>query len=124
MWVGNMKGKDRLTCGRDHMFFFFRLFPSGVATADFPSPVVSIFCILLHHFNLDISFTTSINLLFVVSSFLATPSSASFSQYTHHPSSVGVHTISVLPLVFLSKPSHLCCPSDILIPDLVRSCHS
>ena len=25
---------------------------------------------------------------------------------------------------FLSKPSHLCCPSDVLIPDLVHSCHS
>ena len=33
-------------------FFLFRLFPSGVATADFPSPVVPIFCILLRHFNL------------------------------------------------------------------------
>ena len=34
-------------------FFFFRLFPSGVATADFPSPVVSINCIFLRHFNLS-----------------------------------------------------------------------
>ena len=34
-------------------FFFFRLFPSGVATADFPSPVDSINCILLRHFNLS-----------------------------------------------------------------------
>ena len=25
---------------------------------------------------------------------------------------------------FLSKPSHLCCPSDVLIPDLDHSCHS
>ena len=39
-------------------------------------------------------------LAFPISSFLATPSSASFSQYTHHLSSVGVHTISVLPLEF------------------------
>ena len=36
-----------------YYFFFFRLFPSGVATADFPSPVVSINCILLRHFNLS-----------------------------------------------------------------------
>ena len=45
------------------------------------------------------SFTTSINLFlaFHVSSFLATPS---FSQYTHHVSSVRVYTNSVLPLVF------------------------
>ena len=33
-------------------FFFFRLFPLGVARADFPSPVVSINCIFLRHFNL------------------------------------------------------------------------
>ena len=33
--------------------FFFRLFPSGVATADFPSPVISSFCIILRHFNLS-----------------------------------------------------------------------
>ena len=32
-------------------FFFFRLFPSGVATAYFPSTVGPIFCILLRHFN-------------------------------------------------------------------------
>ena len=31
-------------------FFFFRLFPSGVATADFLSPVSPINCILLRHF--------------------------------------------------------------------------
>ena len=34
-------------------FFFFRLFPSGVTTADFPSPVVSINCIFLRLFNLS-----------------------------------------------------------------------
>ena len=83
------------------LFFFFQLFPSRVATADFPSPVVPIFCILLRHLSLS-SFTTSINLLFAfpVSSSLATPSSSSFSQYTHHLSSVHVHTTSVSPLVF------------------------
>ena len=32
---------------------FFGFFPSGVATADFPSPVVSINCIFLRHFNLS-----------------------------------------------------------------------
>ena len=31
----------------------FGFFPSGVATADFPSPVVSINCIFLRHFNLS-----------------------------------------------------------------------
>ena len=34
-------------------FSFFRLFPSGVATADFLSPVSPINCILLRHFNLS-----------------------------------------------------------------------
>ena len=34
-------------------YFFFRLFPSVVATADFPSPVVPIFSILFRHFNLS-----------------------------------------------------------------------
>ena len=33
------------------LFFFFRILPSGVATADFPSQFVSIICILLRHFN-------------------------------------------------------------------------
>ena len=35
-------------------FFLFRLFPSGVATADFLSPVSPINCILLRHFNLSV----------------------------------------------------------------------
>ena len=33
------------------LFFFFRLSPSGVATAKFRFSIVSIFCILLRHFN-------------------------------------------------------------------------
>ena len=41
---------------------------------------------------------------FPVSSFLATPSSESFSQYTHHLSSVHVHTTSVSPLGFSLQP--------------------
>ena len=51
------------------------------------------------------SFTTSITsfLAFPVSSFLATPSSSS-------------SCVSC----FLSKPSHLHCPYDVLIPDLVQ----
>ena len=44
-------------------------------------------------------------LAFSVSSFMATPSSASFSQYTHHISSVHVHTTSVSPLVFSLQPA-------------------
>ena len=73
------------------------------------------------------SFTRSINLLFGLHRFFFSwhlSSSASFSRYTNRLSSVHVHTTSVLPLVFLSKPSHLRCPSNVLIPDLVNSCHS
>ena len=47
--------QGKLLIARDttSFFFFFRLFPSGVATADFPSPVVSINSIFLRHFNLS-----------------------------------------------------------------------
>ena len=57
---------DAPCSGIDYTFFlfFFRLFLSGVAKADFPSPVVSINCILLRHF------TTSINLPFGLPRFL------------------------------------------------------
>ena len=39
---------------------------------------------------------------------------------TYHISSVHVQTTSILPLVFVSNPSHLRCPFDVLIPDLVN----
>ena len=77
-------------------FFLVRLFLSGVATPDFQSPIVPIFCILLRHFNLNDVFFHLIHkptfLAFPVSSFLTTLSSASFSQYTHHLSSVYIYT--------------------------------
>ena len=61
-----------------------------------------------------------------VSSFLAVPLSASFSQYrpTHHDIS-SVHNAKHLSC-FLSKPSHLppALPSDVLIHDRVHSGHS
>ena len=56
------------------------------------------------------SFTTSINLLFGLPRFL-------------FPPKVSIPSQSCLSC-FLSKLSHLCCPSDVLIPDLVHSCHS
>ena len=73
-------------------FFIFRLIPSVVTTADFPSPFYSIICILLHNF----SHCHVLSLL----PHPAAPSSKSFSQYTHHRSSVHDHTTSVSPLVF------------------------
>ena len=71
------------------------------------------------------SFTTSINplLSFPVSSFLATPSSVSFSQYTHHLSSTDVQTNSVLPLVFSLQTRAIPLMYSFLILQ-VHSCHS
>ena len=84
--------------------FFFRLLPSGVTTADFTSPVVPNFCILLRHFNLSHVLSHRIH---------KPPSRPSpfplFWQF--HPQHryfnipiifppVHVRTISVLPLVF------------------------
>ena len=84
--------------------FFFRLLPSRVATADFPCPFGPIFCILLRHFNhCHVLFHGFRKPSFRPSPFPLSwhfPSSASFSRYTHHLSSVHVQTISVLPLVF------------------------
>ena len=106
-------------------FFFFRLFPSGVATADFPSPVVSIFCIFLSHFNLSYVLFHHI-LLFGLPHFLFPGNSILSILLPIYPSRFLCRCPYHLSLAswFLSKPSHLCCPSDILIPDLVHSCHS
>ena len=78
-------------------FFFFRLFPSGVATADFLSPVSPINCILLRHFNLS-------HVLLVSARCLSTP-----PAFSHFPSfcctvssGTSVHSlldISIPPLV-------------------------
>ena len=107
------------------LFFFFQLLPSRVATADFPSPFGPNFCTLLRHFNHCHTVTACIHLLlaFPVSSFLAAPSSASFSQYTHNLSSVSPNHLSCASRVY-SKMYHLRCPSDVLIRDIVRCCHS
>ena len=40
-------------CSANFVTSSFGFFPSGVATADFQSPVAPIFCILLLHFNLS-----------------------------------------------------------------------
>ena len=90
--------------------FLFRLLPLGVATSDFPFSFDPFFCNLFHHFihchvlshciHIIISFYA-----FPVSSFLTVPSSASFSQYTHHLSSVG------------TCPNHLCLVSRVFPPN-------
>ena len=76
--------------GSRQRILHLQLFLSSVSSSVIPTSAMS-------------SFTTSTNLLFAFpgSTFLATPFSASFSQYrpTHHLSSVHVHTTSVLPLV-------------------------
>ena len=53
-----------------------------------------------HVLSLSLAASIHIILGLPVSSFQAIPSSASFSQYTHHLSSVHVQTTSVLPHVF------------------------
>ena len=108
--------------------FFFQLFLSGIAISDFPTPVVPIFGILLRHFNLShVLFRRILKPPFG-------PFPLSWQLHPRHPS----HNISIIfpPYMsippqsclscFLSKPSRLCCPSDVrlLIPDLVHSCHS
>ena len=109
-------------------FFFFRLFPSGVATADFLSPVSPINCILLRHFNLSHVLFHHIH----KPPFWPSPFPLSWQLHPQHPSpnipiifppKVSIPSQSCLSC-FLSKLSHLCCPSDVLIPDLVHSCHS
>ena len=110
------------------LLFFFRLFPLGIATADFPSPVVPIFCILLRHFNLSHVLLQHVH----KPPFGPSPFPLSWQLHTQHPSPnlpiIFPPKVSVPPQsclsCFLSKPSHLCCPSDVLIPDLVHSCHS
>ena len=72
--------------------FFSRPVPLWVAPEDCPSPFRHIICIFLRH-------PTNVMSL-PVSSFLAAPSSASFSQYKHLLSSVHVQATSVLTLVF------------------------
>ena len=110
-----------------HEFFFFRLFPSGVATADFLSPVSPINCILLRHFNLSHVLFHHIH----KPPFWPSPFPLSWQRHPQHPSpnihiifppKVSIPSQSCLSC-FLSKLSHLCCPSDVLIPDLVHSCH-
>ena len=99
--------------------FFFRLFfPSGVATADFPSPVAPIFCILLRHFNLSHVLFHHIHKPRFWPSRQLHPQHPSpnipiiFPQYMSIPPQSRISC-------FLSKPSHLCsCPSDVFIPDL------
>ena len=111
----------RLFQSDSFFFFFFRLFPSGVATADFPSPVVPIFCILLRHFNLSLVLFHHIH----KPPSWPSPFPLSWQLHPQHPSPnipiIFPPYMSIPPQsrlsCFLSKPSHLCCPSDVLIPD-------
>ena len=62
-------------------FFFFRVFPSGVATAKFPSSVVPIFCILLSHFDLSHVLFHHIH----KPPFWSSPFPLSWQLHPHHP---------------------------------------
>ena len=93
----------------------------------FQSPVVPVLCILPRHIHGSTSamssFITSINLLFGLpfSSFLATPSSASVSQYNHHLSSVGAcpYHLSLASRVF--SPTYPSCAVPLMYSFLILS---
>ena len=114
-----------------NFFFFFRLFPIRGRHSGFSISS----CSYLRTVSSSVtstsamsSFTTSINLLFGLPRFLFPGNSVLgillpksipiiFPQYMAIPPQSRLSC-------FLSKPSHLCCPSDVLIPDFVHSCHS
>ena len=103
-------------------FCFFRLFSPRVATSDIPyqcGPTSASSSVTSTTAMSSVSFSA-----FPVSSFLAAPSPAYFSQYTNHLSSVHILYHISLASCFLSKPSHMRCPSDVLMSDIVHSCHS
>ena len=109
-------------------FFFFRLFPIRGRHSGFSYPVAHIFCILLRHFNLSHVLFHHIH----KPPFWPSPFPLSWQLHPQHPSPnipiIFPQYMSIPPQsrlsCFLSKPSHLCCPSDVLIPDFVYSCHS
>ena len=111
------------------IFFFFQLFPSGVATADFPSP-----CSCFYLLYPPPSLQPQPCPLSPVHEppFWPSPFPLSWQLHPQHhspnipiifPPCMSIPPQSCLSC-FLSKPSHQCCPSDVLIPDLVHSCHS
>ena len=86
-----------------HSCSFFRLLPSRVATADFPSPVVPNFCILLRHFNLShVLFHHIHKPPFWPSLF---PHSWQFHDF--HPQHPSPNTPIIFPL-YMSKPPQSC----------------
>ena len=126
--VGLLSIESPQNCRHSSSSSSFGFFPSWVATADFPSPVVSINCIFLRHFNLSHVLFHHIH----KPPFWPSPFPLSWQLHPQHPSPnipiifppyVSIPSQSCLSS-FLSKLSHLCCPSDVLIPDLVHSCHS
>ena len=103
----------------------FGFFPSSVATADFPSPVVPIFCILLRHFNLSHVLFHHIH----KPHFWPSPFPLSWQLHPQHPSPnipiIFPQYMFIPPQsrlsCFLSKPSHLCCPVPLMYSFLILS---
>ena len=102
--------------------FVFRLLPSRVATAEFPSPFGPIFCILLRHFShWHIISHRTINLLLglprslfpcrSILSILLPICPSLFPPYRRYMSKPHQSCLSC----FLSNLSHPCCPGDVLI---------
>lgn len=81
-----------------------------------PSPHTNSFPVLLHYIH-----KTLLCGLPVETPCLPAPTSASFSRCIHCPSSVQVQT-SVLS-GFTSQTANVCCPSDVVIPDLIHPAH-
>ena len=99
--------------GSPQWIFHFQLFLSSASSSVTSTTAMS-------------SLTTSINLLFGLPRFLFPGNSILSILLPIYPSSflrTCPYHLSCLSC-FLSKPSHLCRPSDVLVPDLVHSCHS
>ena len=109
-------------------FLSFRLLPSRVATADFPTAFGPMLCILFRHFNHSHVLSHRIH-----------------KPYSQHPLPLQFdtkHPAPIIPIIFppymyimskrtqsclsclLCKPSHPASPSAVIISDGMHSCHS
>ena len=93
-----------------------------VRTSDFPSPFGRLFCIMCLQPQ-PCPLTASINLILGLLRFLFPGNSILSIRLPIYPSSSLRRCPYHLSLAscFLSKPSHLHCPPDVLIPDPVPS---
>ncbi|KAL7851948.1 hypothetical protein SRHO_G00177330 [Serrasalmus rhombeus] len=109
-------------------FFFFRLLPLVVATADHLPPSCPIHCLLYFHTN-----HLHVHLHYIHKPSLRSTSSPSTRQLHLQHSLPNISTIPPQHMSkpfqpglsgFISKLLHLHCPSDLLISNFVHPCHS